>query len=94
MSVRTRDEIMEQLRTVIGENDSDDVLTLMTDISDTLGDNKDRERVTQLEQQLKDKDKEWRKKYREAFFSKPDESLDDEDESKTPSKFEDLFTTK
>lgn len=94
MSVRTRDEIMEQLRTVIGENDSDDVLTLMTDISDTLGDNKDRERVTQLEQQLQDKDKEWRKKYRDAFFSKPDESLDDEDESKTPSKFEDLFTTK
>lgn len=94
MSVRTRDEIMKQLRTVIGENDSDDVLTLMTDISDTLGDNKDRERVTQLEQQLQDKDKEWRKKYRDAFFSKPDESLDDEDESKTPSKFEDLFTTK
>lgn len=94
MSVRTRDEIMEQLRTVIGENDSDDVLTLMTDISDTLGDNKDRERVTQLEQQLQDKDKEWRKKYRDAFFSKPDESLDDEDESKAPSKFEDLFTTK
>lgn len=94
MSVRTRDEIMEQLRTVIGENDSDDVLTLMTDISDTLGDNKDRERVTQLEQELQDKDKEWRKKYRDAFFSKPDESLDDEDEGKTPSKFEDLFTTK
>lgn len=94
MSVRTRDEIMEQLRTVIGENDSDDVLTLMTDISDTLGDNKDRERVTQLEQQLQDNDREWRKKYRDAFFSKPDESLDDEDESKTPSKFEDLFTTK
>ena len=95
MAVKTRDEIMSQLSAVIGENNSDDVLSLMTDISDTLGDNTAAQRVTELEAELENKDKEWRQKYREAFFSKPSrEEFDDDDDDKTPKTFEDLFTTK
>ena len=94
MAVKTKEEIMNQLNQIIGDNDSDEVLGFMTDISDTLGDNSAAQRVSQLEQQLIDKDKEWRKKYKDAFFSKPDDSLDDDDDDKTPRTFEDLFTTK
>ena len=94
MAVKTKEEIMNQLNQIIGDNDSDEVLGFMTDISDTLGDNSAAQRVSQLEQQLIDKDKEWRKRYKDAFFSKPDDSLDDDDDDKTPRTFEDLFTTK
>ena len=96
MAVKSREEIMEQLNSFIGEeNLTDDALNLMTDISDTLGDNSAAQRVTQLEEELANKDKEWRQKYRDAFFSKPDkEEFDDDEESHTPRTFEDLFTTK
>lgn len=95
MAIKTKDEIMAQLSEVIGENNSDDVLNLMTDISDTLGDNTASQRVAELETALADKDKEWRQKYRDAFFSKPSkEEFEDDDDDKTPKTFEDLFTTK
>ena len=95
MAIKTKEEIMSQLSEVIGENNSDEVLNLMTDISDTLGDNTASQRVAELETELADKDKEWRQKYRDAFFSKPaKEEFDDDDDDKTPKTFEDLFTTK
>ena len=94
MAIKSKDEIMAQLNELMGDNDSDDVLNLMTDISDTLGDNSAAQRVSQLEQELVDKDKEWRKKYRDAFFSKPEPEEYEDDDDKTPKTFEDLFTIK
>ena len=96
MAVRTREEIMAQLQTLIGEDTSDEALTFVQDVSDTLGNDNSAERITELETKLKTQDDEWRKKYRDAFFTgKPDESFKDEDEEdNTPKRFEDLFTTK
>lgn len=95
MAIRTRDEIMSQLQTIIGEDTSDETLTFIQDVSDTLGDNNSAQRITELETQLQTQDNEWRKKYRDAFFTgKPDESLDDDfEEKKKPKRFEDLFST-
>ena len=95
MAIRTRDEIMNQLKTLIGEEDtSDETLTFIQDVSDTLGNDNSAQRITELETQLEEQDREWRKKYRDAFFTgKPDESIEDEPDKNIPRRFEDLFTT-
>lgn len=94
MAVKTRDEIMSQLQTIIGEDTSDETLTFIQDVSDTLGNDNSAERIAQLETQLRDQDETWRKKYRDAFFSgKPEPEPEDEPSGKTPKRFEDLFTT-
>ena len=94
MAIRTRDEIMAQLQTMVGEDTSDETLSFIQDVSDTLGDNNSAQRITQLETQHEEQDKEWRKKYRDAFFTgKPDDSYEEESEQKRPKRFEDLFTT-
>ena len=95
MAIRTRDEIMNQLKTLIGEEDtSDETLNFIQDVSDTLGNDNSAQRITELETQLEEQDKEWRKKYRDAFFTgKPDESIEDEPDKNIPRRFEDLFTT-
>lgn len=95
MAVRTREEIMAQLQTIIGDDTSDDTLTFVQDVSDTLGNDNSATRITELETQLKTQDEEWRKKYRDAFFTgKPDDAFKDEDdEPEKPRRFEDLFTT-
>ena len=94
MAIRTRDEIMSQLQAMIGEDDtSDETLAFIQDVSDTLGNDNSANRITQLETQLEEQDKEWRKKYRDAFFTgKPDESYEEESEPTKPKRFEDLFT--
>ena len=92
MAVRTREEIMSQLQTLIGEDTSDETLTFIQDVSDTLGNDNSAQRITELETQLQEQDQEWRKKYRDAFFTgKPDEDLDDDKNSK-PRSFDELFT--
>lgn len=92
MAVKTRDEIMSRLNEVFGENDSDDVLEIMTDISDTLGNQSDAQRISELENQLDEQDKAWRKKYRDAFLNGTDEP-DEPEEPRKPRRFEDLFKT-
>lgn len=96
MAIRTRDEIMSQLQTLIGEDTSDETLAFVQDVSDTLGNDNSATRITELETKLEQQDKEWRKKYRDAFFTgKPDDNFkDDDEEEKIPKRFEDLFTTK
>ena len=95
MAVRTREEIRAQLQTIIGDDTSDDTLNFVQDVSDTLGNDNSATRITELEAQIKIQDEEWRKKYRDAFFTgKPDDSFKDEDdEPQKPKRFEDLFTT-
>lgn len=95
MAVRTRDEIMSQLKTIVGDDTSDDTLAFIQDVSDTIGTDNSAQRITELETQLTKQDEEWRKKYRDAFFTgKPDESIEeDEPENSKPKSFMDLFTT-
>lgn len=95
MAVRTREEIMTQLQSIIGDDTSDETLSFVQDVSDTLGNDNSATRITELETQLKTQDEEWRKKYRDAFFTgKPDENVNEDPEPENkPMRFEDLFTT-
>ena len=90
MAIKTSEEIIASINSILGDNNSDEALELLTDIRDTLGSQTDAQRITELEQQLKEQDDTWRKKYRDAFLNGADESFEEE-ENKTPRKFEDLF---
>ena len=92
MAVKTREEIMENLNAIFGDNNSDEVLQVMTDIRDTLGSQSYAQRITELENQLQEQDATWRKKYRDAFLNGADND-EDEEEDKPPRRFEDLFKT-
>lgn len=70
MAIKTREEIMESIRTRFAEDSSDDTLSLIEDLSDTLtdfeakakGDGKD------WKSEAERIDKEWREKYKARFF--------------------------
>lgn len=95
MAIRTREEILNSVRSHFGDDTSDEALALVEDITDTINDfeNKAKNDGTDWEQKYKDNDAAWRKKYRDRFFS--GDSSDDDDEPEPPNKknysFENLF---
>lgn len=93
MAIKTRDEIMTQLQTIIGDDTSDETLAFIQDVSDTIGDNSSADRIAELERQVEETDATWRKKYRDTFFGgSPDSELDEPDEPKKPRTYAELFT--
>lgn len=91
MAVRTREEIMESLQTIFGENADDDSITLIEDVSDTFDDYETRTN-DDWKKKFEDNDKEWRHRYTERFFSKePEVKKEPEDEPKVLKTFDDLF---
>lgn len=96
MSVRTREEILETIRTRIGDQTDDETISFLEDVTDTLTDFETRANCggENWEQRYKDNDEEWRRKYKERFFSsepsEPKEPKQGEEEEK-PKTFEDLF---
>lgn len=104
MAVRTRDEILAAIRSRLGDDTSDDALTIIEDIDDTF---KDHETRTGEDWKSKydELDAQWRKRYRDRFFQKadngettPDDVKDDNEEDlKEESEvkdFDELFTEK
>lgn len=104
MAVRTRDEILAAIRSRLGDDTSDDALTIIEDIDDTF---KDCETRTGEDWKSKydELDAQWRKRYRDRFFQKadngettPDDVKDDNEEDlKEESEvkdFDELFTEK
>ena len=104
MAVRTRDEILAAIRSHLGDDTSDDALTIIEDIDDTF---KDYE--TRIGEDWKGKydelDAQWRKRYRDRFFQKAgneetsseDVKDDNEEDLKEESKvkdFDELFSEK
>ena len=96
--VKSKEELIEEIRAVVGDDTSDNVITLIENVSDT---------VTELEtsdgeewkQKYEENDKMWREKYISRFTegeaegatepTEPTEpTTDDEEKEKT---FEDLF---
>lgn len=94
MAVRTREEILESIRTRVGEVTDDDTISFIEDVSDTLTDleTKAKGDGVDWEQKYRDNDENWRKKYTERFFSisesEPEQEPESEPEKKT---FADLF---
>lgn len=91
MAVKTVDEIMKKVRERIGEDNSDEAIEFIEDISDTF------ESLSNAEDwktKYEENDKKWREKYRDRFFTSKEEVEEDvieEPEEKEKKNFEDLF---
>lgn len=92
MAVRTTDEILESIKTRVGDSTEDVDLEFLEDVTDTLSDLKS---ITEGQEDWKTKyeenDKQWREKYRDRFFEKKEEQEENKEEPETPKTFEDLF---
>lgn len=96
MAIRTVDEIMESVRTHVGDSTDDTALSLIEDINDTMNDlvtkaNGDKEN---WKEKYEENDKMWRTKYRDRFFnSKDDEEFEEKEteEKEKITKYDELF---
>ena len=86
--IKSKEELIEEIRGVVGDDTSDNVIALIENVSDT---------ITELEttdgeewkQKFEENDKMWREKYISRFTEGTTEpTADDEENEKT---FEDLF---
>ena len=97
MPKKTLEELTAEFNTIVGENDSDDVLSFLENLADSMNANPPegedlRGRVDELEGQLRD----LRKRYRDRFYGRVDEKEEEEiNEEETPNgeniKIKDIF---
>ena len=67
MAVRTKEELMEDIKAYIGDDTSDVAITLIENVNDTISANtNDGE---DWKKKFEDNDREWRQKYKDRFFS-------------------------
>lgn len=95
MAIKSREELLKSLNTLIGDNSSDENLEILEDVTDTL---KDYEEKTAYQTDWKTKyeqnDADWRKKYKERFLSGEtikDEQEEDVIKDSKPLTFDSLF---
>ena len=80
MAKKTLEELTSEFNLIVGDNDSDDVLSFLENLTDTLNavppaESEDlRGRVEELEGQLRD----LRKRYRDRFYGRTDEKEKEE----------------
>lgn len=94
MAVRNKDEILEAIRTRVGEQTDDETISFIEDVSDTLTDLETRANGEPWRTKYEENDKLWRERYTNRFFSKepePDPKLDPEPEPEVKKTFSDLF---
>lgn len=98
MAVKTRDEILEAIKSKIGEDTSDDSISLLEDITDTIDDYETRVAdKTDWKNKYDELDATWRRKYIERFSGKSGEDIKNEQEEQIkddsePRTFDELFT--
>lgn len=92
MAVRTTDEILESIKTRVGDSTEDADLEFLEDVADTLSDLKSKtEGQEDWKTKYEENDKQWREKYRDRFFEKKEEQEEKKEEPEAPKTFEDLF---
>ena len=80
MAKKTLEELTGEFNLIVGDNDSEDVLAFLEDLTDTMNaeppaESEDlRGRVQELEGQLRD----LRKRYRDRFYGRTDEKEEEE----------------
>lgn len=98
MAVKTRDEIIEAVRKRIGEDTSDEAISLLEDVTDTFADYETKVAdKTDWKTKYDEMDASWRKKYMERFSGKTGEEVKKEQEEQIkddsePRTFDELFT--
>lgn len=98
MAVKTREEIIESVRAIVGEQNDDETIAFLEDVTDTLSDleTKAKGDGTDWKAKYEENDAEWRKKYTERFYSSdqnPDPDPPKPDDTDKPKTFAELFTT-
>lgn len=97
MAILSREELQSKLQERFGESENDEDISFVEDITDTFNNfdtNDQSARISELETELAEQ----KKKYRDRFFSNNSDSQEsqedfkDEEEKKTPLRFEELFT--
>lgn len=99
MAIKSKEEILNSITALVGDNNDDNVLTIIEDVSDTFADFESKTKdATDWKQKYEQNDNEWRQKYKERFMSgttnepEVDNSIDTEESKPKPMTFEDLFT--
>lgn len=100
MAIKSKEEILNSITALVGDNNDDNVLTIMEDVSDTLADFESKTKdATDWKQKYEQNDAEWRQKYKERFMNGGTNDNTDNDNFQntndgkpTPMTFEDLFT--
>lgn len=96
---KTKAEIIAELTAFIGENQSDEAVSLIENVSDSIDDTDEnlREENNRLKQEKDDLDKAWRQKYIDRFNNeenkddKQNEVIDVDDSDDKPLTYENLF---
>lgn len=97
MAIKSKEEILEQINARIGEDNSDEAIAIIEDITDTLDDFEARANGDGVDwkSMYEENDKEWRNKYKERFFNaepNEDNNLDEtEPDNAKPKSYADLF---
>ena len=99
MAVLKLNDLLEKLRSQFTDNTSDEVIGIIEDVTDTINDYENKTKdETKWEEKYKENDAMWRKKYKDRFFSSPnereeDESLDSDNGDEKPVKksYDELF---
>lgn len=98
MAVRTKEEMLAALNKRLGDDHSDEALSLIEDLTDTLESMSGSSGGENWEQKYLDNDAKWRQKYRDRFFGKGDDNDNDNDDNKPsndkpnkPRTYADLF---
>ena len=88
MAVKSKEELLAFINELSAENLEEQVLTLMEDVADTLGN------LSDVETRLKELDESWKKRYRERFLKgEPSETVNEDETEDAPKvkDFKDLF---
>lgn len=98
MAVKTREEILAEVRARIGEQTDDETIAFLEDVTDTLSDleTKAQGDGTDWKAKYEENDAEWRRKYTERFYSPSPEdnpTPPKPDDVPKPKTFAELFTT-
>ena len=98
MAVKTREEILAELKVRVGEQTDDKTIAFLEDVTDTLSDleTKAKGDGTDWKAKYEKNDAEWRKKYTERFYSSepnPGPEPTKIDDKPKPKTYEELFKT-
>lgn len=76
MAILTKEQLIEKVKTIIGDSTDDNVLSFMEDFNDTVN-SFDSEN---WKQRYEENDKAWRQRYKDRFFGKKTEEEDKMDD--------------
>ena len=94
MAVLSKEDFLSRINERIGEDNSDEAIEFMEDMTDTYNDMESKiTDTTDWKKKYEENDKAWRNKYKERFTSSPnnEDDLGGEDDEPKPKTFDDLF---